>query len=322
MRASPRVRALRHSSIRRDSAPSPEALATLCGQPPDGHHLGYERKGTRMQDAGAFTGRDPLGATAAPLRHVAPDALPMSALSAHEPDGAHATGQPNEQAWSSPFPPSLAFMEEPWRAKPTAPLLRLLIPRLAMPADIKAQTQSRFPAYARRTTPTVSPTRQSAFRGRLSAALREKPGVQSSQSAGVPSTVWFPYSLSRCQPPLSLTYADLAMLQEKDHRDERICLLPGRVRPGTAGNTSRRAAGEQDPVPGCLVSDDGRRAGGRPRCRPTMPGASRIQPASCGGRRAIERPFGRSTGGHASDRTGAPSRRECAQLKSRADHAA
>ena len=62
-------------------------------------------------------GRDPLGATAAPLRHVAPDALPMSALSAHGPDGAHATGQPTEQAWSSPFPPSLAFMKEPWRAQ-------------------------------------------------------------------------------------------------------------------------------------------------------------------------------------------------------------
>jgi hypothetical protein len=37
-------------------------------------------------------------------------------------------------------------MEEPWRARPTAPLLRLLIPRLAMPADVSAQTKSRFPS--------------------------------------------------------------------------------------------------------------------------------------------------------------------------------
>ncbi len=108
----------------------PEALATLRGQPRDGRHLGYERIGVGMQDTGAFTGRDPLGETAAPLRHVPPDALPMSALSAHEPDGAHAIGQPTEQAWSSPFPPFLAFMDEPWRAKLARPLLHLLIPRL------------------------------------------------------------------------------------------------------------------------------------------------------------------------------------------------
>src|SRR6202035_576909 len=83
----------------------------------------------------------------------------MSALSADEPDGAHAAREPTEQAWSSPFPPSLAFMEEPWRAKPAAPLLRLLIPGLAMPADASAQVQSRFPAYARRTTSALSPMR-------------------------------------------------------------------------------------------------------------------------------------------------------------------
>src|SRR6185437_6490636 len=43
--------------------------------------------------------------------------------------------------------------------KPAAPLLRLLIPGLAMPAGVSAQAQSRFPAYARRTTPALSPTR-------------------------------------------------------------------------------------------------------------------------------------------------------------------
>ena len=77
-------------------------------------------------------------------------------------------------------------------------------------------------------------------------------------------------------------------------------------------------------MPCCLVSDDGGQAAmpadyaGRIQDPASSPG----QPANCGGRRATERPFGRSTGGHASDRTGAPIRRECAQLKSRADHAA
>ena len=53
--------------------------------------------------------------------------------------------------------------------------------------------------------------------------------MQSSQSAGGAINRMVPL-LAFAQPaPLSLTYADLAMLQEKDHRDERICLLPGRV---------------------------------------------------------------------------------------------
>src|SRR6185437_7217601 len=69
-------------------------------------------------DGGAFRGRDPLACTAAPLRHVSPDALPVSAVSADEPDGAHASGEPTDQAWSSPFPPFPAFMEEPWLASP------------------------------------------------------------------------------------------------------------------------------------------------------------------------------------------------------------
>jgi hypothetical protein len=86
-------------------------------------------------------GNDLLGGTAASVRHLPPYALPMSALSADEPAGAHATREPTEQPWSSPFPPSLAFMEEPWRA---TPLLRLLIPGLAMSADVSAQAQSRF----------------------------------------------------------------------------------------------------------------------------------------------------------------------------------
>jgi len=49
-------------------------------------------------------------------------------------------------------------MEEPWRA---APLLRLLIPGLAMPANVSAQAQSRLPAYARKTTSALWPMRQS-----------------------------------------------------------------------------------------------------------------------------------------------------------------
>jgi hypothetical protein len=102
-----------------------------------------------------------LGGTAVALRHLPPYAPPMSALSADEPAGAHATREPTEQPWSSPFPPSLAFMEEPWRA---TPLLRLLIPGLTMPANVSAQAQFGFPAYARRTTSALSPTRRSHLR--------------------------------------------------------------------------------------------------------------------------------------------------------------
>jgi hypothetical protein len=50
------------------------------------------------------------------------------------------------------------FMEEPWRARLATSLLRLLIPRLVMPADLSAQAQSRFPAYARETKPSVRVT--------------------------------------------------------------------------------------------------------------------------------------------------------------------
>jgi hypothetical protein len=51
-------------------------------------------------------------------------------------------------------------MDEPRRAKLAAPLLRLLILRIAMPADVSAHgpDSKRTPAP---TTPTVSPTRQS-----------------------------------------------------------------------------------------------------------------------------------------------------------------
>src|SRR4029077_6004957 len=105
---------------------------------------GLPERGTSLTRL-PLPGSGPVGGTAAVLRHLPPDALPMSALSADEPDGAHAAREPTGQAWSSPLPPSLAFMEEPWRAKPAAPLLRLLIPGLAMPAGVSAQAQPRFP---------------------------------------------------------------------------------------------------------------------------------------------------------------------------------
>ena len=95
---------------------------------------------------GLFTGPDPLGGTAAPLRHLPPDALPMSALSADELDGAHAVGEPTGQSCSSPSPPSLAFTEEPWRAELASPLLRLLIPGLAVPAGVSAQATVQVPS--------------------------------------------------------------------------------------------------------------------------------------------------------------------------------
>jgi hypothetical protein len=35
-------------------------------------------------------------------------------------------------------------MEEPWRARLAASLLRVLFPRLVMPADVSAQAQAKF----------------------------------------------------------------------------------------------------------------------------------------------------------------------------------
>jgi hypothetical protein len=152
----------------------------------------------------AFTGRDPLGATAAPLRHVPPDALPMSVLSAHEADGAHAIGQPTEQAWSSPFPTFPGFHGSAIAGQLAAPPAD---PRLAMPAGLSAQAQSRLQAYARGTTLTVLPTRQSPFRAPLLARITGQAGRANAHNApGMPSTVWF-FTRFRASPPLSLTYA-------------------------------------------------------------------------------------------------------------------
>ena len=49
-------------------------------------------------------------------------------------------------------------MEEPWQARLAASLLRLLIPRHVMLADVSVQAQSRFQAYARETKPSVRVT--------------------------------------------------------------------------------------------------------------------------------------------------------------------
>ena len=84
-----------------------------------------------------------MGGTAAPLRHLPPYALPMSALSADELADAHATREPTEQAWSSPFRLPWLSLEESWRAKSAALLLRLLILGLAMPADVSVRARSR-----------------------------------------------------------------------------------------------------------------------------------------------------------------------------------
>ena len=46
------------------------------------------------------------------------------------------------------------FMEEPWRARLAASLLRLRIPGLVMSANVSAQAQSRCQAYARGAKPT------------------------------------------------------------------------------------------------------------------------------------------------------------------------
>jgi hypothetical protein len=48
------------------------------------------------------------------------------------------------------------FVEEPWRARLAASLLRLRTPGLMMPANISVQAQSRFQAYARAAKPALS----------------------------------------------------------------------------------------------------------------------------------------------------------------------
>src|ERR1017187_4638274 len=78
-------------------------------------------------------------------------------------------------------------MEEPWRAKLAAPPLRLLIPGLAMPADVSVQAQSPLSAYARTTTPAepygsliafaLPADRQLPFVAHRLTVRRENPGV-------------------------------------------------------------------------------------------------------------------------------------------------
>jgi hypothetical protein len=199
-----------------------------------------------------------LGGTAAPRRHLPPDALPMSALSAGEPDGAHAAREPTEQAWSSPFPPSLAFMEEPWRAKPAAPLLRLLIPGLVMPADISAQAQPRFPQR----TPAER-RRHNRQRGiappvrRFSAALRRCRGCSGSMTSRCAAAAATPPCSSTPRPAGAPTSCPAASPTSPRRgcvttRASRSCAataraptarrpaaLPGAVQSATAGSLDR-----------------------------------------------------------------------------------
>jgi hypothetical protein len=116
-------------------------------RPPDGqHHLGYERKGAGMQDTGPFTGRGPWSATALPLWPVPPGALPVSAVSAHEPDGAHATGHWASLVFTIPAFPGFHGRALASQAGRSAALPA--DPRLVMPADVSAQAQSRLQAHA------------------------------------------------------------------------------------------------------------------------------------------------------------------------------
>ena len=196
---------------------------------------------TRLQ----FPGGDPLGGTAAPLRHLPPDALPMSALSADEPDGAHAAREPTEQAWSSPLPPSLAFMEEPWRARSAAPLLRLLIPGLAMPAGISAQAQSRFPqrtpAERRRHNRqrSIAPFRAPLL-GRITAVPRvlgiDDFALRRSRSY---ATVLIDAETGRRASILPGRTADVAEAWLRDHPGVEIVCRDGS---GAYGEAARRAA--------------------------------------------------------------------------------
>jgi len=101
-----------------------------------------------MGGTGRITGRDPWSATVAPRRHAPPGALPLSAVSARGPDGAHAIGSPSGQAWSSPCSPPLVSQKS--HGEPRGPRrCSACGSRLVMPAHVSAQTQSRFRAYAR-----------------------------------------------------------------------------------------------------------------------------------------------------------------------------
>jgi hypothetical protein len=225
----------RHPGVtERRGLPTARGFRHAAWQAAGGHHLGYEHKGAGMQDAGLFTGRDPLGATAAPLRHVPPDALSMSALSAHVAGGAHAIGQPTGQAWSSPFPTFPGFNGGAIASQTRHSAC--CSPACDARRHQRAGT-SGFQAYARGTTLTVSPTRQNTFCAPILARVTGQAGR--AKLAKRPGGCHQPYgSFTRfraASPPLSLIYADLAMLREKDHRDEQNQLFSSaprlRIRP-------------------------------------------------------------------------------------------
>lgn len=119
-------------------------------------------------------GRDRWSGTAAPRRPALPHVLPTSAVSAREPDGAHAIGSPTGQAWPSPCSPSLAS----WKshasqagraaAPPADPGLR------CPPASAHRHSPG-FQAYARETKPNVRVTFRSVGIGKPSRTVQRWP---------------------------------------------------------------------------------------------------------------------------------------------------
>jgi hypothetical protein len=79
------------------------------------------------------------------------------------------------KAWSSPFPPSL---EEPLASQADRSAASPADPRLAMAADVSAQTQSRFSIVRPQNNADSIANAAKAHSVRcLSSALPEKPGV-------------------------------------------------------------------------------------------------------------------------------------------------
>ena len=142
-----------------------------------------------------------MSGTAAPLRQLPPGALLMSALSVDEPDGAHATREPIEQPWSSPFPPSLAFIGRAMGGQAGRSAAPPADPRTCDARRHQPAAQSTFKEYARKTTSAPSPTRQSP-----PLATGGEPGQPISTS-----TATFYYVLSAYDD--DLRYLELIMCQ-------------------------------------------------------------------------------------------------------------
>jgi hypothetical protein len=92
----------------------------VCLPPRQLHPFSSGRR--RAQLSRPLTRPGPLGVIAPPLSHVSRDVPPTFAVSDHERDGAHASGQPTERSWSSRLHLFLTSKDEPCQPlSPAAP---------------------------------------------------------------------------------------------------------------------------------------------------------------------------------------------------------